>query len=133
MNTSKNANILKFEHSVQWGKLIGFVLSYRFLLFSFVFVSTDQIISNVKWMVFCWSFRIITTFNNERVGLATDDINFRNQQTIDIPGNTPAHMTYKTNCSNSKLRIWQLRKQFITSELCRALHKNTQQYCHTNL
>lgn len=69
--------------------------SHLLLLLALVLISTDSIIAYVEGMILGWYIRIVASLHDERVGLASHHMNLGNEQTIDIPGDAPAHMTCK--------------------------------------
>lgn len=61
-------------------------------------VATDRIIANVEGMILGGYVRIVATLDNERIGLAPHHMNLGNEQTIDVPRDAPADVTYKKGC-----------------------------------
>lgn len=56
--------------------------------------SSDWIVGQVEWMIFGWYFRIETAFRDEGVRATTNDMYFGNEQTIDVPRDSPTNVTY---------------------------------------
>lgn len=67
-------------------------------------VTTDRIVGDVERMVLGRDAWIFASFRNEGVRFATDDIDLRNQQTVYVPRNSPANVTY-SKLKYSKFKI----------------------------
>lgn len=53
------------------------------------------VIANVEGMILGGYVRIVAALHNKGVGLSSYHMNLGNQQTVNVPGDTPAHVTYK--------------------------------------
>jgi hypothetical protein len=63
------------------------------LLWSFKLISTLWIICDVEWVVRSWLVGVLTSLHNKCVSLATDNINLRNKEPVNVPRNSPTNMT----------------------------------------
>lgn len=85
---------MKYQHH-QSKHLPFSTTAYLLLLFALVLVATDRIIAYVEGMILGGYVGIVATLHDERVRLAPHHMNLRNEQTIDVPRDAPADVTYK--------------------------------------
>lgn len=85
---------MKYQH--YQSKLLSLSTpAYLLLLFALMLVATDRIIAYVEGMILGGYVGIVATLHDERIGLAPHHMNLGNEQTIDVPRNAPADVTYK--------------------------------------
>lgn len=89
---------------------------YLSLSFRLMFISPDWIIRNVKRMVFGRRVWVVSTLNDKRVGFVSNNVDFRNQQTVDEPWNSPTDMTFWDLLT--EISIQQINTFYLTSN-CR--------------
>ncbi len=76
-----------------------------------ILVSTLLVVRDVERVVGGRAVGIVAALDHERVRLAPDHVNLRDQETIDVPGNAPANMTSNTGIALIAARGSDLSKE----------------------
>lgn len=58
-------------------------------------VAAFRIIRDVERMVSCRPFRILASFDDERISLASNDSHLRDQKAVDEPSDAPSGLSYQ--------------------------------------
>lgn len=69
--------------------------TYRFLLGRFMLVTAHWVVRDIERMITRRCLRIQTTFYDESIFLAPHHINLGYQQSVDVPGDSPADVTWR--------------------------------------